>query len=252
MALDRITKNNQFSKVGPLYKVTSPWINYIIDAFNTMVPSTGSAVVDTISESTAGAGVTIDGLLIKDGALSPSSVTLATAFGTAAANVTTVEYGDGRNITTVLTFTNLVVGAPSAGANSAHGVLLHTLSTTAVSHIVKMVAVKVGFTLGGVTTDTPDVGLATVQATGAQALLSATTTWENIITGQTWDKTLDGTADHFASLFTGVVTESAFPLIAAAGAATAIYLNAADGWAAGVTGNLTASGTVIINYSIFA
>jgi hypothetical protein len=329
MALDRITKNNQFSKPGEPIKVTAPWVNYIIDAFNTMVPAAGVATVDIISEATAGSGVTIDSLLIKDGmvdlngladslvldadgdtticastddqidielsgaddfrftantftALSGSTIAtntiaettggsgvtidgvllkdgmvtatavrLATAFGTVAPNVTTYEYSNGRSVTTVLSFTNLVVGTPTASNNTAHGVLLHTLSTTAISHLVKLVSVEVGLTLGTVTTDTPDVGLGTVQATGAQDLLSATATWEDIITGQTWNKALDGTADRFASLFSGVVTEATtLPYIDAAGAATAIYLNAADGWAAGITGNLTATGIVIIEYII--
>ena len=218
---------------------------------NTFTALSGSTIAtNTIAETTATSGVTIDGCLIKDGAIKPSTVTLPTAFGTAAANVTTVEYGDGRNITTTLSFTNLVLGTPTAGGNSAHGVLLHTLSTTAVSHLVRSVAVKVGLTIGTVTTDTPDVGLGTVIATGAVAVLDGTATFENIITGQTWNKALDGTVDHFASLFTGVITETAFPLIAAAGSTTAIYLNVADEWAAGVTGNLTATGTVVINYTI--
>jgi len=106
-------------------------------------------------------------------------------------------------------------------------------------------------TVGTTTTDTPDVGLGTVIATGAVAVLSGTGTFEDIITGQTWNKALTGVVDHFATLFTGVVTEATtVPLIPAAGAGTAIYLNAADGWAAGVTGNLTATGLVAITYTI--
>lgn len=78
MALDRITKNNQFAKPGPRYSVTSAWINYLIDNMNLIVPNIGALVGDTVSEYTAAAGVTIDGVLLKD-----SKVT--TANGTAAA-----------------------------------------------------------------------------------------------------------------------------------------------------------------------
>jgi hypothetical protein len=206
---------------------------------------------DTINENTAAAGVTIDGVLLKDAGVQAASVKHVTAFGTAAPNVTTTEFGDGRHITTVLTFTNLVLGAPTAGGNSAHGVLIHTLATTAISHLVKVIACEIGLTVGTVTTDTPDVGIGTAIGTGAVATLDGTGTFEDIITGQTWDKALNGTLDHFASLFTGVVTEAtAFPFINAAGAATGIYLNAADGWAAGVTGNLTATGTIVIEYIV--
>jgi len=219
---------------------------------NTFTALSGSVIAtDNITETTTGSGITADGVLLKDASVSAASIKHTTMFGTAASNVTTVEYGDGRHITTTLSFTNLVLGAPTAGGNSAHGILLHTLATTAITHLVKCVMVEVGLTIGTTTTDTPDVGLGTVIASGAVATLDGTATFEDIITGQTWDKALDGTTDRFASIFTGVVTEATeFPLINAAGSATAIYLNAADGWAAGVTGNLTATGTVVIEYIV--
>lgn len=219
---------------------------------NTFTALSGSAIAtNNIGETTLNSGVTIDGVLAKDGYVTATGVKHSPVFGTAAANVTTTEYGDGRHITTVLTFTNLVLGAPTAGGNSAHGVLLHTLATTAISHLVKSVAVEVGLTIGTVTTDTPDVGLGTVIGSGAVITLDGTPTFEDVITGQSWNKALNGTTDAFASIFTGVVTEATtLPFINAAGAATPIYLNAADGWAAGVTGNLTASGTVVIEYIV--
>jgi len=251
MALDRISKNNQFSKPGPMLNVNSPWINYIIDAFNTMAPSAGSASVDTISEITAGAGVTIDGVLVKDGAISPTSVKLPTAYGTAATGITTTEYGDGRNITVTCSFTSVSLGSPTAGGNSAHGRLIHTLPNSTI--LVTAIACRLGFTAGTVQTDTPDVGLGTVIASGNVATLDGTGTFEDIITGQTWNKTLDATVDHFGTLPTGVVTEATtFPFIPAAGSGTAIHLNAADGWAAGVTGTLTATGIIVINYILLA
>lgn len=253
MALERLTKDN-FVDHPPFFPVYDYWYNELVDAFNAIVPTAGTAQADTIDESTADAGVTVDGVLLKDGAVTTSAVLRSTAFGTAAANVTTLEYSDGRHVTTTLSFTDLVLGAPTVGGNSAHGVLLHTLSTTAVSHVVKAIAVQVGLTVGTVTTDTPDVGLGTVIATGAVATLDGTPAFEDIITGQTWDKALDGTVDHFAFLpGGGIATEATVvPIINAAGSATAIYLNVASGWAAGVTGNLTASGIVVIEYLIMA
>lgn len=218
---------------------------------NTFTALSGSTIAtNTISETTAGSGVTIDSVLLKDASVTASSIKHSTAFGTPAVNVTTQEYGDGRHITTTLSFSGLVLGAPTAGGNSAHGVLLHTLATTGITHLVKAIMVEVGLTVGGVTTDTPDVGLGTVIASGAVATLDGTGTFEDIITGQTWDKALNGTTDRFAFLPGGGVAIEAgvVPIIEAAGSATPIYLNVADGWDAGVTGNLTASGTVIIEY----
>jgi len=37
MALDRLTKNNQFSKIGSPLKVTAPWYNVIVDAINSII-----------------------------------------------------------------------------------------------------------------------------------------------------------------------------------------------------------------------
>jgi len=208
--------------------------------------------VDVVNEATAAAGVTVDGMLIKDGACKPSSVQLPTPYGTAASNVTTVEYGDGRNITTTLSFTDLVIGAPTAGGDSAHGVLIHTLPQTT-PLLVNSISIVVGLTLGSVTTDTPDVGLGSTQANGAVATLDGTGTFEDIMTGQTWPGTLDGTLDYYAVIPGGSVATDAtiFPLMKAS-TAKPIYLNAADGWNAGVTGNLTATGTIVINYTLIA
>lgn len=252
MALERLTKDN-FVDHPPFFPVYDYWYNELVDAFNAIVPTAGTAQADTIDESTADAGVTIDGVLLKDSVVTTSAVLRSTALGTAAANVTTLEYSDGRHVTTTLSFSGLVLGAPTAGGASAHGVLLHTLSTTAITHIVKLISVQLGLTIGTVTTDTPDVGLGTVIASGAVATLDTTGTFEDLITGQTWNVGLDGTADdYFAYLPTcGISTEATvLPIINASGSATPIYLNVADTWDAGVTGNLTASGIVIIEYII--
>jgi hypothetical protein len=245
--------HTKYPKAGDSKYVKVKNYNELYDDVMALRPSDTVIKTDTISEVTSAAGVTADGVLLKDGAISASAMTLASAYGTAGTGVTAVEYSNGRQVTAVLTFTNLVLGAPTAGGNSAHGVALYTLATTAISHLVTSVAVKVGLTVGTTTTDTPDVGLGTVIGSGEVATLDGTGTFEDIITGQTWNKALDGTVDHFASLYTGVVTEAtAFPFIDAAGAATTIHLNAADGWAAGVTGNLTATGTVVVSYIILA
>lgn len=67
MALDKITKFNQFSKPGPFFKVFSPWYNILVDRINAISISDTELNADTISESTSGSGVTIDSVLLKDG-----------------------------------------------------------------------------------------------------------------------------------------------------------------------------------------
>lgn len=49
-------------------------VNEIIDVVNELAPSSGTIEADVISEETAGAGVTVDGVLLKDGGISPGSV----------------------------------------------------------------------------------------------------------------------------------------------------------------------------------
>jgi len=48
-------------------------VNEIIDVVNELAPSSGTIEADVISEETAGAGVTVDGVLLKDGGISPGS-----------------------------------------------------------------------------------------------------------------------------------------------------------------------------------
>ena len=98
------------------------------------------------------------------------------------------------------------------------------------------------------TTDTPDVGMGSVVGSGAVVTLDGTATFEDTLTGQTW-----------AVALTGVLQTSGAPMGATAGLMVGIalndtgdvkdlFLNVADGWAAGITGNLTASGTIVINW----
>lgn len=259
MTLSKIKKVGVFSNSADSEEIVAraKHVNPIIDEVNAMTDGTGTNVAvsslttDTISETTSAAGVTVDGVLLKDSTVTSSSVKLASAYGTAGTSVTMTEYGDGRNITTVLSFTDAVLGAPTAGGNSAHGKLIYTFPDA--NLLITGIYVKVGLTVGSVTTDTPDVGLGTAVATGAVATLDGTGTFEDIITGQTWNKALDGTSDYFGTLFSGVVTEATtVPLIKVDGAGTELYLNAADGWNAGVTGNLTATGYIGINYILIS
>ena len=230
------------------FKVTYRHFNALIDDIEAVIPSKGTVKADTISEYTSATGVTVDGVLFKDATISCSSVKLSTAYSTAGTGVTMTEYGDGRNITTTCSFTALSLGTPTASSSTAHGALILTLPANCI--LINSVICKVGLTVGGVTTDTPDVGLGTTIATGAQSVLSGVgATAEDIITGQTWNKALDGTSDYFATVVSGVTTEGVF-LVASAGTGQKIHLNAADGWASGVTGNLTATGYIVINYTL--
>jgi len=183
--------------------------------------------------------ILIDGTQIISGARQNSD-----NVGTVGATtVAATEYGDGMHHVTVLTLTDFVVGAPGAGANKAFGAKVYSFPAGVHAH--QITRFNLGLTQGGVTTDTPDVGIGSVVGTGAVAVLGGTATFEDYVTGQTWGVALDGTLQACA------------PLGATAGINTGIslndtsdvkdvFLNVADGWNAGVTGNLTANGTIVL------
>jgi hypothetical protein len=165
----------------------------------------------------------------------------AVSVGTAGTNVTAVEYG-GKQHTTVLTLTDVVLGAPTAAGNSAHGSAIYTFPAGV--HTEAHIYFSIGLTIGTVTTDIPDVGIGSVIGAGNIAVLNGTT-MEDYVTAITWNTALDGTARvqatvaATAGLYTGIANNAAADV-------KIVHLNVADGWNAGVTGNLTASGTVTI------
>lgn len=193
---------------------------------------------DTLSEKTSGAGLTIDGVLVKDGKVRP------TALGTAGTNVTAVEYGDGKDVTVVLTLASVSLGAVAAGAAEVIGAKIYDYPAGAL--VQSLATMSVALTATTQTADTPDVGLGTDNADGdAVATLnladSASGDAENILTGQT-AADCDGTA---------IVKTVATTLVVEASHGHSVYLNAADTWT-GADAAVTASGTVVLKYSLLA
>lgn len=156
--------------------------------------------------------------------------------GTAGTGVTVAHYGDGVNVTAVLTLTNipLTVGASE---NLAVGSLIYTLPSGNIT--VHNSYMQVNLSGVTITNDTPDVGLGTVVGSGAVAVLGGTATFENIQTGVAANDT-NGT-DEIASSTAGLN-------ILTAGAHT-VYLNWADGWGANTDDSGLVNGTVVLNYT---
>lgn len=201
--------------------------------------------------STTQMGISVAGGLVATAdtsGLTADSVRNRVSLGTAGTNCTVVEYGDGRDITAVITVTAAVLGAPTAGGASAHGAAVYTFPAGA--HVHMATYMSIGLTVGGVTTDTPDVGIGSVVGSGANATLNLVgATSEDYITGQT-----AADAAGTATVKTSVATAGALTGISIneAGHVKAVYLNAADTWDAGVTGNLTATGTITLKYTIMS
>jgi hypothetical protein len=165
--------------------------------------------------------------------------------GAAATGVTAVEYGDGIKHKTVLTVSS-TLPAIAGGADLAVGKLLYTLPAGAHAVMVSYMSMALTAADGNIDADTPDVGIGTVIASGAVAVLGGTATFENLITGQT------------AANCTGTATvktagpTAGTPLEIASGAAHTIYFNVADGWAASGETACPISGTVVIEWESIA
>lgn len=158
----------------------------------------------------------------------------------AVTGLTVAEYGNETFHKTVLTFDEVAVGSATGAASLGFGELIYTLPAGAA--IVRGSKFDLSLQGGGVVdADTPDVGLGTVIASGVVATLDGTATFENIMTGQTFND-CNGTAE----VKTAVATSSPFALVIEASAAHTIHLNIADGWAG--ADDITASGTVTLEW----
>jgi len=159
--------------------------------------------------------------------------------GTAEAGVTAVHYGDGVNVTAVLTITNLPLTV-GVSENLGVGALIFTLPAGAC--LIRDAYMSVGLSGVTITNDTPEIGLGTVIASGAVAVLSGTATFEDIITGQVAADT-NGTAT-----VKGTAPTANVPLEITTGGAHTIYVNMADGWGANTDADGVLNGTVVISY----
>lgn len=162
--------------------------------------------------------------------------------------VSIVEYGDGRDITTVLTLTNFVVGAlAGAGAALAMGNIVYAYPAGQHMELVYSLSSLV-LTAAGTAVAT-DTGLGSVIASGAVSVLSGTGTFEDRLTGQTINTAAGGGAAVSALTATtaGIGTGIALNV---AGSVKNVFLNSAGTWNVDNTGNLTATGTIVLKWTI--
>ena len=161
--------------------------------------------------------------------------------GTAGTGFTATEYGDGTHHKTVLAV-DYTLPAIAGGANLAVGRLAYTWPAGIINQKAARLSVAITQTQGNITADTPDIGLGTVIASGAVAVLGGTATFENVLTGQT------------ASDCNGTVTEKtlATSLVIEASVAHTLYLNVADGWAASGDAAALITGTITLEWTFLS
>ena len=161
-----------------------------------------------------------------------------TNVGTVGSYATVSESGDNVYHKTRLSLTG-VLPAIAGGADLAVGRLIYTFPA-GVIRVLSTVFDNVAITQteAHITADTPDVGLGTVIASGANALLSATASFENIMTGQTLNN-CNGTGEKAGVASTLVLHDAD---------AHTVYFNVADGWAASGDAAAVISGDVVITW----
>ncbi len=199
-------------------------------------PATALDITGTVT-ATGVAATTLAATTLTATAIN-SAFTNSTNVGTANTGVTAVSYGDGRLHQTVLTFTGLAVGSAVGAANLAFGKLLYTFPAGVQNVSVAYMNVTLTGT-SGIAANTPKVGIGSVIASGAVAVLSGTATFTDYITSQT-SGAINGTNAVEA-------TNSAVALVRLSGDAKTIHLNTAVAWAA--AGDVTATGTLVLNWS---
>ena len=170
-----------------------------------------------------------------------------------AATVVAKEYGDGVNHVTELDFTNFIVG-PLAGAAAAKALVpptpLYTLPAGV--QLLEVSYAEIALTALG-TAVSPEIGLGSVVGDGsANATIGAAgATQEDIMEGFVVATTAshavvkNGPKGATAGILTGIALNKAAD-------AKTIYLNCAGTWNANNTGNLTATGKVVLVWKTIA
>lgn len=176
-----------------------------------------------------------------------------TAGSVGASTVVATEYGHGAEHLTVLTLSSFAVGTSGDNASLGFGALLYTFPAGIIM-VERAGFINLGVTAAiSVTTDTPEVGLGTVVATGAIATLGAgSATMEDILEGGDTTNVAPDVAGTATINSTKIPTNASGddgPKIIQAASAHTVYFNMADGWAdVSAAGAVTASGTVFMKW----
>ena len=159
--------------------------------------------------------------------------------GTVGTGITVTEFGDGYNRVTRIAMGTGVLAAIAGGANLAVGLLVYTFP----AGVIYIDAIHMDVAIDGaaaIQADTPDVGVGTVIATGAVAVLGGTSTFEDLING-----TAAADANGTNTDVTTIPNVSTL-IVIEAGETHAVHFNAADLWAAGGDATPDLSGDIWI------
>jgi len=171
-----------------------------------------------------------------------------TALGsTPVATVTFNEYSTGRDVVTVLTLTDFIIGAfTPAAAALAFGNILYTYPAGQHLELVYGFS-SVNLKAAGTAVAT-NVALGSVVGAGAVATLAGTATFMDRITQQSITTSSTGGTAASALLAATAGIGTGISLNVAASVKN-VFMNAAGTWNLNNTGNLTASGVVTLKWT---
>lgn len=240
------TKNGGDNTVGLIINADSLTLNHASENFRG-IHVDASGLTNTASSVLYGAHIEVPATAtaaIQTDGLINSTKNAGTPFG---GTVTAVETGDGKDMTTTLTLTNFIVGALD-GAAAAKGIgnICYTFPAGQHLELVYSLASIVLTAVG--TAVATDTGLGSVIASGVISVLSGTTTFEDRLTGQAINTAAGGgtAVSALTASTAGVATGIALNVAASV---KNVFLNSAGTWNANNTGNLTATGTVVLKWT---
>ena len=186
-------------------------------------------------------------LSVAGGVTTPTVTAITPLTTTPVGTVAVKEYTNGRDVVTELTLTNFIVGA-LAGSAAALGVgnIVAAFPTGIHFELVQSLS-SVVFTAAG-TAVTGVAGLGSVIASGAVSVLSGTATFQDRLAGTAATTGASGGAavSALACVTAGIGTGIALNVAASV---KNVFLNFAGTWNANNTGNLTASGTIVLKWT---
>lgn len=198
---------------------------------------------------------TLAGLTTSQSFTAVANQLTTTTVGTVTTTSTTAvaEHGDGTDHTTVLTMTNFAIGTIADNAALGIGAKFYTFpSGTILVEWISMVGGVTGAV--SVTAQTPEVGIGSVIASGAVAVLSGTATFEDYIDGNASGGTNGATTapDIAGTVFYKFSRNNLNYIIkTSGGAARDVFLNMAATWAdVTAAGAGTYTGTIVIKWKI--
>ena len=187
-------------------------------------------------------------LVVDSTGISTDSVKMRVPLGTTpVGTVSIIEYATGRDIVTELTLTDFIVGALD-GAAAAKGIGNIVYAFPAGQHFELVYSLSdIVLTAAGTAVAT-DTGLGSVIASGVVSILSGTATFEDRLTGQTINTAAGGGAavSALTAATAGIGTGISLNV---AGSVKNVFLNSAGTWNVDNTGNLTATGKIVMKWS---